>query len=175
MDHVPLLHRYNGEFRLPVTRPTALRFLRLVVPQLRHVFVPAGTGTTPVGLGLFFRLPSGFRLRRSQDLPGSWENLMHMPRSQTPVSPSCLAGHGMSVLPSELSTSSALTASLLSGLNHAAYALPVYASQRGLPQRHATLGSDRWLIFVGRDSHPQVLSLRFPSCFWFHEFLLSQA
>ena len=67
---------------------------------------------------------------------------MHMPRSQTPVSPPCLASHGMLVLPSGVSTSSALTISLLSGLNHAAYAFPVYASQRGLPQRHATLGSD---------------------------------
>jgi len=67
---------------------------------------------------------------------------MHMPRSQTPVSPSRLDSHGMLVLPSGVSTSSALTNSLLSGLNHAAYAFPVYASQRGLPQRHATLGSD---------------------------------
>jgi hypothetical protein len=67
---------------------------------------------------------------------------MHMPRSQTPVSPTCLANHGILLLPSGMSTSSALTLSLLSGLYHAAYAFPVYASQRGLPQRHATLGSD---------------------------------
>jgi hypothetical protein len=44
---------------------------------------------------------------------------------------------------------------VLTRLDHAAYALPVYASQRPLPERHATLGSRCWLGFAGRDSDPQ--------------------
>ena len=42
----------------------------------------------------------------------------------------------------------------LSGLYHAACALPVYASQRRLPERHATLGSGWWPAFAGRDWLP---------------------
>ena len=43
---------------------------------------------------------------------------------------------GVSVLPSAILTASAPTITLLSGLNHTAYPLPVYASPRALP--HAT-------------------------------------
>ena len=42
----------------------------------------------------------------------------------------------------------------LSGLTHAACALPVYASQCRLPVHHATLGSGWWPTFTGRDSRP---------------------
>ena len=38
----------------------------------------------------------------------------------------------------------------LSGLNHAACTLPVYASQRGLLRHHATLGSGWWPTSAGR-------------------------
>jgi hypothetical protein len=40
----------------------------------------------------------------------------------------------------------------VSGLNHAASTLPVYASQSGLPPNHATLGSGWLLAFTGQDS-----------------------
>ena len=52
---------------------------------------------------------------------------------------------------------------VLTRLNHAACALPVYASQRRLPDRHATLGSRCWLGFAGRGSDPQGSKKEFPA------------
>ncbi len=77
-----------------------------------------------------------------------------MPRSRTPVESRCQAIHDTSMLPSAVVKASASTISQLSGLCHAACALPVYASQRRLPQRHATLGSGWWPAFAGRDWLP---------------------
>jgi hypothetical protein len=51
----------------------------------------------------------------------------------------------------------------LSGLTHAACALPVYASQRRLPDHHATLGSGWWPAFAGRDWRPAGTLRGFPS------------
>ncbi len=50
----------------------------------------------------------------------------------------------------------------ISGLNHAARDLAVYASQPRSPSNHATLASD-WcgLTFVGRDLHPLGSNARF--------------
>ena len=42
----------------------------------------------------------------------------------------------------------------LSGLNHAACTLPVYASQGGSLRHHATLGTGWWPTFAGRDWVP---------------------
>ena len=47
--------------------------------------------------------------------------------------------------PSVPRTTSAPTMIRITGLNHAACKLAVYASQRGLPRRHARLASGRWL------------------------------
>jgi hypothetical protein len=57
------------------------------------------------------------------------------------------------VLPPLQHTASAPTL-VLSRLNHAALALPVYASQPRSPSRHARLGSGWWPAFPGRDSFP---------------------
>jgi hypothetical protein len=56
-----------------------------------------------------------------------------------------------SVLPSAFLTTSAPTRNL-SGLNHTAYGLSVYASQPGSPRDHATLDSGWWPTSTGRDS-----------------------
>jgi hypothetical protein len=58
------------------------------------------------------------------------------PRQDSGVMPFCAA-----MLPSATTIASAPAIRLISGLNHSAYTLPVYASQRGLPRHHATLGS----------------------------------
>lgn len=62
--------------------------------------------------------------------------------------PLAIAQHPL--LPSANWTASASAEIGLTRLHHAAYVLPVYASQRRLPGRHATLGSRCWLGFVGR-------------------------
>ena len=51
----------------------------------------------------------------------------------------------------------------LSGLNHTTFDLAVYASQDGLPHRHARLASGCWSSFARRDSYPQGFSERFQS------------
>jgi len=78
----------------------------------------------------------------TQDLPGSWTTpFAGMPRSSTPVGRRVLAMTGHPMLPSEITTPSAPTMGNISGLNHAAYLLAVYASQPGLPLSHARLAT----------------------------------
>ena len=43
---------------------------------------------------------------------------------------------------------------VISGLNHTAYTLAVYAPQRELPHHHVRLASDWWPALVGRDWSP---------------------
>ena len=62
----------------------------------------------------------------------------------------------------------------LSKLNSMAFGLTVYASQVGLPRRHARLASGRWSDATGRAFHPQDSIQRFQSCF-LHLILLCQA
>jgi hypothetical protein len=59
--------------RLPAARPAALRCLRLAVPQRSLVnFAPRRTSEPP-GPGVGHPVsPSGFSLRKRQDLPSSW-------------------------------------------------------------------------------------------------------
>lgn len=58
------------------------------------------------------------------------------------------------MLPSALPNTSASTHIIVSGLNHAAHLLPVYASHPGSPRRHARLGSGWWPALAGRDWLP---------------------
>ncbi len=53
----------------------------------------------------------------------------------------------------------------LSALNSIAFGLAVYASQDGLPRRHARLASGRWSGATGRAFHPQDSDERFQICF----------
>jgi hypothetical protein len=65
------------------------------------------------------------------------------------------------MLPSAGSTASA-SATHLSRLNHTAYRPPVYASQPGLPQKHATLGSGCQHALPGRTVYLQGPTKEFP-------------
>src|SRR5437867_502424 len=98
-----------------------------------------------------------------RDLPGSWSVLPCMPRSWTPGGSPRLAPRGVSMLPSAVLKASAPPANPLSGLNHAACTIAVYASQPGSPQLHARLASDWRPTFVGQDSHLQDCSEGFRS------------
>ncbi len=74
---------------------------------------------------------------------------MNAPRSLTPAGPRRQASYGAPVLPSAFDTASAPTAGL-SGLNHAARSLPVYASPRRVTSLDATLGTGWWHPLPGR-------------------------
>src|SRR5262249_21311770 len=149
----------------PCLRPAALRHL--------HGPYHAGLarrsqarGASPAWVwGLVTRVPHpGFVVRRGQGLPGSWTSPMRTcpapgPRWNLRVWPRsrrvdavfrCCDGvdfHGAQ----------------LSGLTPAACTLPVYASQRRLPDHHATLGSGWWPAFAGRDWRPAGTLRGFPS------------
>ena len=139
----------------PCLRPVALRHLHATVSRWAHSSLP-GEGSPPAWvLGLVTRVPTGIMARRGQGLPGSWAPPMRAcpapgPRWNLRVWPRlrrvdaafrCCDGVGFHD-------------SQLSGLTHAAYALPVYASQHRSPDRHATLGSGWWPAFAGRDWSP---------------------
>ena len=96
---------------------------------------------------------------------------MHVPRSSTPTDPQCPTIFNTQVLPSALPMASASVIENISGLNHAAHTLAVYASQRGLPQRHARLASGCWSALPGGVRYPQGPIDRFQFSF----ILLSQA
>ncbi len=76
-------------------------------------------------------------------------------------------GHcGASVLPSGYWTTSAPTTNLISGLNHTAYMLAVYASQPGLPHVHARLASGWWPPLTGREWLPAGFQREVSSCLY---------
>ena len=54
--------------------------------------------------------------------------------------------------------------SLISGLNHTAYMLAVYASQPGLPHVHARLASGWWPASTERECLPAGLQREVSSC-----------
>ena len=81
------------------------------------------------------------------------------PRQDSGVMPFC-AG----MLPSATITASAPTIRFISGLDHTAYTLPVYASQRGLPRYHATLGSGCRHTWPGRTGYPLGSNEKFQRC-----------
>ena len=85
---VPHLHHYNELLRLPAVPPTALRFLRLVVPPCARLFVsPGDVGTPSPGRGYLDRgFPNHCSVRgnvRVSQVPGG--SYVCMPCSRTPV------------------------------------------------------------------------------------------
>src|SRR5262249_40142205 len=74
---------------------------------------------------------------------------VNVPLLSDPGGPLRSATAALSMLPSAFSTTSAPTRTVISGLNHMARSLAVYASQGGLPHRHARLASG-WLASLVR-------------------------
>ena len=120
-----------------------------------HFFAPVPGGVHPKG---------GIR-KRSPALPLRLSFGGDDRASQVPGGPQCLhallfdpggtltplLAHAR-MLPSAGSTAST-PATILSRLNHTAYRPPVYASQPGLPQNHATLGSGCQHALPGRTDY----------------------
>lgn len=136
---VPPLHRYFERLRLPAARPASLRFLRLAVTSVAPLFAPAGAERA-------VREPG--RLRVARPFTAGEGRISQVPggppvralRPQTPAGPRRLAWR-RSDAASAPDEGAGSREEFVSRLNHAAHALPVYASQPGLPPHHATLGS----------------------------------
>ena len=140
---IPPLQRYYEMFRRPAAHPAALRCLRLAVPSVR-LCSSLHADPAPV------RRPGVLQSDNPQvahvgwrrpGLPGSWRTLVHVPCSRTPTGPPRQASCDASVLPSAFSTASAPAITVLTGLNHTARTLAVYASQCRSPGHHARLAT----------------------------------
>jgi hypothetical protein len=140
--------------RLP-DPPTALRCLRLVVPRCALDSIP-GEGSAPswvLGLITGYPIPDSYA-EESGPPKFLGDPCAYSPRSQTPAGLPHQAIAAWEMLPAAFLTTSATTISGLSRLHPTARTLAVYASQRGLPQRHARLASGWWPAFPGRDWLP---------------------
>jgi hypothetical protein len=106
------------------------------VPRWARSSLP-GEGSPPAWvLGLVTRVPTGIMTRRGQGLPGSWASPMRAcpapgPRWNLRVWPRSRRGDAVFRCCDGVDFHGAQ----LSGLTHAACALPVYASQRRLPDQ----------------------------------------
>ncbi len=93
---------------------------------------------------------------------------MNVPCSSTPAGPLRSTNCRASMLPSAKLTASAPARTVISGLNHTARSLAVYASQGGLPHRYARLASGGWPALPGGVGYPLGSNERFqviPSSF----------
>jgi hypothetical protein len=87
---------------------------------------------------------------------------VNVPCSPTPAG-SHAPGHcGAATRPSVNLTTSAPAMMAISGLNHTARSLAVYASQRRLPGRHARLAPGCWPALPDGAGYPQGPNERFP-------------
>ena len=115
-NHCPLLVQLSRREPLPIG---------LLKAAVRPRGMPLNLGPGP----FLRRRPHRLSPWRKRDLPGSWRTPDYMPRSSTPVYHPQLALHAASgaAIRSENAVGSALR--FLSWLYHAAFRLPVYASQ----------------------------------------------
>ncbi len=91
---------------------------------------------------------------RQRDLPGSWgTHRRHAPLFD-PGGPSVTGQNATNGVAFRSENDVGSTISFISGLNHAACRLPVYASRSGSPLNLATLGSGGWLILAGSGLAP---------------------
>jgi len=136
---VPRLRRYSDVLRLPSSIPRTL-----VASRTGTTSAPLGGSILPGGDGAAFRKP-GFWY--PGPTPGSLllvetvgpprflgDPFVCMPRPLTPAECPPPGHLGESLLPSGPSRPSAALQLSISGLDHAAYTLAVYASQAGSPQ-----------------------------------------
>lgn len=144
---VPRLHRYNEQLRLPVARSVALRRLHAAVTVVTTLFASVHTAAVRTDLDRIIGGPPELSTE-TQDLPGSWRTSHMQP------APLFDPGRTFARRPNNarrycarISIRRTLQTIVLSRLDHAAVALPVYASQRRSPDDHATLGPGWWPPF----------------------------
>ena len=178
-DAVPLLRRYYEVLRFPDVLPAALRFLRSTVTTpcacLRRSYqVRRRPGAGGFGSGTSPRRQYIKRWRR-QGVPSSWGTLLCLRPALGPRRGPTLPGHYGSVgtAPRAFNYEGS-PREVISGLNHTASALAVYASPGGSPHQDARLASGCWPALPDGIGYPQGSYERFPRCF-LHRFPLSQA
>ena len=151
-------HRYYGRAKTPLCHPLALRCLRTMVPSFPLFFVSPDTTREMRSYQAwsFTAFPDGrpchYSRWNSPGLPGSWGVLSCLcpalrPRPRLPALPVRQFG----VAPDGQTTKAATIT--ISGLNHTASALAVYASRCGFPAL-ARLASGGGLTLTGWDSNP---------------------
>jgi len=160
------LQRYYQDAMTPCRHPTALRFLRWVVPRFHSFLSLLGGRVHRRGLELVTRyLQPGICRGANRVLPSSWGTQsvrlrMFFDSGRT----ACTRPIWSSSMALGMRKTKAPTTSL-SELNSMAFGLAVYASWCELPQPHARLTSSRWSDATGRAFHPQGSNERFQSCF----------
>jgi hypothetical protein len=147
-------------FRLLGSRPAALRCLRLAVPRCTVASLPFRRSAAD-GPGLGLAAPYRVTPWRNRDLPGSWGILVCTCPALRPrriLQALAIDGPENAAFRCRHSVGSAISG--LSRLHHAAYALPVYASQPGAPPVHATLGTGGGLTLAGTGLPPVWIPIR---------------
>jgi hypothetical protein len=137
------------------------------------VSFPQPQSATAADLELFTGIPKPDSLTEATGPPRFLENPnVSVPCSSTPAGPLRSATATLSVLSSAKWTTSTPTIPKISGLNHTARPFAVYASQGGLPHRHARLASG-WLASLVRAG--MVTRWVLTKGFMINSILLSQA
>lgn len=163
---VPRLHRYYEVLRLPAVPSAALRCLRLAVPPGARDSLRAATSAS---LRTTWTSWCGRPTPQFLSSGDDWisqvpcEPLITCPAPSTPTEDDRLdQSDGDRWCLPRLSQRRPPQPACISGLNHAAHDLAVYASQPRSPSGHATLATD-WcgLTLVGRDLHPLGSNARF--------------
>src|SRR5271157_1762651 len=159
---VPLVHRYYETLRPPDSLFAALRFLRLAIPRSICVSSPCGfrRGADGSSRSLLYRLlPIRWTSGNCQDLPSSRETLVTIRPALRPRRDRVRAmGPGVNVsdtapAPKQNEGSPQLQ---ISGLNHTAFGLAVYASKWKLPATAQDSLPAAGPSFAGRDSTRRV-------------------
>jgi hypothetical protein len=145
--------RFLGTVKHSDFLPPLPRCFVAFAARYRHaswVSFPQLQDATAAGLELFTGIPKPDSLTETTGPPRFLEDpTVNVPCSSTPVGPLRSATATLRCcLPPHLTTSTP-TISNISRLNHTARSLAVYASQGGLPHRHARLASG-WLASLVR-------------------------
>ena len=160
--------------RVPAAHPAALRCLRLAVPRLRgRVACPALRPLPPLNLAVAAGLgisksagcPIPAMVVETTGIPRFLGNpRVDVPCSSTPAGPvgQAIFGPSGAAFRSRYVVGSR-DVKILSGLNHTAHPLAVYASQPGLLPDHARLASGCWPALPGGIDYPLGSNARFSS------------
>lgn len=150
------LPRYYELLRLPSPLRTALLCRRAALPLARPRFAPVAGGPPRAGQGNWVtvspRTVSSGGERWASQVPG--ESCAYMPCWTTPAG-RCAPGHcGATHAAFRRLENVGSRDAVISGLNHTACTLAVYASQRRSPGYHARLATGWWPTLAGRDCLP---------------------